>query len=74
MKRVCTSGIVTVIVRLSLLLGFTATAAVEELRSLRQQHANSAAATVAILQAQHKEATRLAGENQAVYKKQYYFN
>ena len=69
MKIVCTSGIVTVIVRVSLLLGFIAAATAEELRSWRQQHANSAAATAAILQAQHEEATRLAGENQAVYRK-----
>ena len=43
------------LLHVSLLLEFTAAAAAEELRSRRQQHANSAAAAEAPLQARRKE-------------------
>ena len=50
-------------------LGFTATAAAEELRLRRQQHANSAAAAAeATLQARHEERTRLAGVYKGLYR------
>ena len=35
----------------------------------RPQQANSAAAVAEVLQAQHEEATRLVGDNQAEYRK-----
>ena len=56
------------LLHVSLLLDFTAAAAAGDLRSRRQQHANSAAAAGAALQARRKERTRLAGVYDGGYR------
>ena len=55
-----------------LVVDFVAAAATEERQSRRWQQANSTAVAVTFLQAQHKEATRLAGVRKGGYRKQNY--
>ena len=52
-------------------LDFTAAAAAEELRSRRQQHANSTAAAEAALQARREERTRQAAVYEGLYSPDY---
>ena len=56
-----------------LVVDFVAAAATEERQSQRWQQANSAAVAVTFLQAQHEEATRLAGVRKSGYRKQKIF-